>query len=281
MAGQLPPDIAHQVDQGFASPDPKARLHAGILLQRLVVDEGPELAWPLVARWGTAEDADIRKTIAEWALSPLLDRHFDRYFPLAAELAMHNPRFGELLLASFDLVGGFARAERIDAVKRRLLDSGLKPWPALAEAPTLDDILSEEDPDLFADGLRDHLLGREKPSAAEGAALRVLMLCLEVPNGGLRQFFWNSAGNEAQETIAALRRLGARTHAQLLQQVFSAFGEAGPATDIDARRNQVGALGEPTGRAWRALDEAYANAPEDILVLLREYVRAHRGEFRD
>lgn len=281
MAGQLPPDIAHQIDQGLASPDPKAKVHAGILLQRLIVHEGPERAWPLVARWGTAEDADTRKTIAEWALSPLLDRYFDRYFPLAAGLAMHDPRFGELLLASFDLVDGFARAERIDALRRRLLDSGLKPWPALAEAPTLDDILSEEDPDLFADGLRDHLLGREKPSAAEGTALRVLMLCLEVPNGGLRQFFWNSAGNEAQETIAALRRLGASTHAQLLQQAFSAFGEAGPATDIDARRKQVGALGEPMERAWRALDEAYANAPEDLLVLLGEYVRAHRGEFRD
>ena len=277
---QLPPDIAHQIEQGLASADPKAKLHAGILLQRLIVHEGPERAWPLVARWGTVEDADTRKTIADWALSPLLDRQFDHYFPLAEQLAMQNPRFGELLLASFDLVDGFARAERIDAVRRRLLDSGLKPWPALPDPPSLDSILSEKDPDVFADGLRDHLLGREEPSKAEGTALRVLMLCLDVPNGGFRQFFWNSAGNEAQGTIAALRQLGAGTHARLLQQASSAFGDSGPAIDIHERRNQIEALGEPAGRTWRALDEAYYKA-DDLIVLLHEFVRTHRGEFRD
>jgi hypothetical protein len=281
MAEPVDPDIVQQIDRGLASPDQRAKLRAGILLQRLLIHEGPERAWPLVERWGTADDVASRRTIAEWALSPLLDKHFDRYFGLAEQLALNNPRFAELLLASFDYIDGFRRADRIAVVRRRLLDAGVKAWPEASERPTLGDILDEEDPDLFADDLREYLLGLEEPSDAEMAALQVLMLCLEASSGGIYQFLFNSAGNEANATIAALRRIGALAHAQLLQEAIAAFGPPGPATDIDARRRQIEGIGEAGRRAWRALDERYQSVAADLVALLRDYIRASRSEFGD
>jgi hypothetical protein len=278
MDRPLPPNVVEQIDHGLASSDPKARLHAGILLQSLLINEGPERAWPLVVRWGTAEDEDIRKLIASWALWPLLDKHYDHYFPLAEQLALDNPLFAEAFLSSFDYISGFRREEQLKSVSQRLLDAGVKPWPGSPEA-TFDEILDEEDLDLFADGLMDHLLGRDEPSKAEAAALRVLMLAAEVPNGGFRQFFLNSAGNEAPETVSALNRIAAPAHAHLLQQANAAFGSAGPATDMNARRKQVDALGEPANGAWKKLDDAYYKTTEDLIALLREYVRTHRSKF--
>jgi hypothetical protein len=278
MTRPLPPDIVEQIDRGFASPDPKARLHAGILHQSLIINEGPERAWPLVVRWGTTENEDIRKLIASWALWPLLDKHYDKYFPLAEQLALDNPFFAEALLSCFANIYGSRREEQLKSVRRRLLDAGVKPWLELSEA-TLDDILDEEDLDLFADSLRDHLLGRDEPSTAEAAALRVLMFALEVPEGGFRQFFWNSAGDEARETVTALNRIGAPAIAHLLEEANSAFGSAGPATAFTDRRQQIDALGEPAYRAWRALDDAYYKTAGDLIGLLREYIRTRRREF--
>jgi hypothetical protein len=252
-------------------------LHAGIQLGYLL-GEGPERVWPLVLRWGSHEKAEIRKLITGWALWPLLDKYYDHYFPLAEQFAWDNPLFAETFLSCFDQIGGFRRNEQLKSVMRRFLDAGLQPWPEPSEA-TLNDILKEEDPDFFADSFRDHLLGRDEPSKAEAAALRVLMFALEVPEGGFRQFFWNSAGSEALDTVAALNRIHASAHARILQQANAAFGPVGPAADIHARRKQIEALGEPAESTWRALDHAYSETADDLIGLLRKYVRTHRRAF--
>src|SRR4051812_1072321 len=115
-------DIVEAFDGGVQSSDPNPREPAGVLRQSLVIPEGPERAWPLVVRWGTTENEDIRKLIASWALWPLLDKHYDQYFPLAEQLALDNPFFAEAFLSCFANIYGFRREEQLKSVRRRLLD---------------------------------------------------------------------------------------------------------------------------------------------------------------
>ena len=45
----------------------------------------------------------------------------------------------------------------------------------------------------------------------------------EVNNGGFNQYFWNSSGDFAHETIASLNLIGASHTAKILQQAIDQF----------------------------------------------------------
>ena len=102
----------------------------------------------------------------------------------------------------------------------------------------------------------------------------------EVVRGGFREFFRDHSGDHANETLQALREVGARVGVDLLEQALAIFpgGVAPTATD---RRD---ALVDGTDLAtFEGLDEWFvryvaAQSPhrvEDIDALLLEYMKAH------
>jgi hypothetical protein len=93
-------------------------------------------------------------------------------------------------------------------------------------------------------------------------ALFVAFLCDgEVRNGGFHQFFFNSAGFIAPESVSGYHRLGLATQAGFVQTALAMFGE--PFPRIRARRQQhLGGLTKPGNSRkecdpFAALDEAY------------------------
>lgn len=148
------------------------------------------------------------------------------------------------------------------------------------------DILQIEDDTKFAIAMSDLLFAREANVGYEhlSAAERVVF-CLdglerEVNNGGFSQFFENSAGDHALDTIEALRALGAPTMAALVAQAVSIFPGGRPATDRDRRQRELDQLGEQARTRLDQLDTAFYEYPENLAALERQYVRANQDQFR-
>lgn len=150
---------------------------------------------------------------------------------------------------------------------------------------TLDELLAINDPNTFAVELTDAIWGQasvdfDEMSEAEQTAFCIDGLEREVNNGGFNQFFFNSAGDQAVQTVAALHRIGAHAAAALVERANGAFGIAGPSSDRNARQKQIESLGEQSSALWEALDNAFLEYPDALARLLQEYVRMHRAEFR-
>lgn len=147
------------------------------------------------------------------------------------------------------------------------------------------EILQIEDDTKFAIAMSDLVVSRE---AAVGyqqlTSPERVVLCLdalerEVNNGGFAQFFENSAGDHALETIEALRTLGAPRVAGLVAEAVAVFPDGGPATDRERRQRQVEQLDDRARAKLDQLDGAFQDYPERLTVLERQYVRDHQEQF--
>ena len=151
----------------------------------------------------------------------------------------------------------------------------------------IDAILAIEDPTAFAIALGNHIYQLDGEgdfaglSEAEQTVYCIDGLERDVNNGGFSQFYLNSSGDQAVETVAALERIGATRMAALVRDANAAFGPSGPARDRDERGTQLLALGDAADAHWQALSAKFWDYPDDLTALVRAYVSAHRGEFRE
>ena len=151
----------------------------------------------------------------------------------------------------------------------------------------VDAILAIEHPTKFAIALSDHIYQLDVPggfaalSEAEQTVYCVDGIEREVNNGGFSQFYVNSAGDQAHETLAALERIGAHQMAALLREANACFGPTGPSPDPETRARQMDAIGEQAEERWQALSERFFAYPDDLTTLMRAYVTSHRAEIRE
>ena len=149
----------------------------------------------------------------------------------------------------------------------------------------IDEILAIEDPTRFAIALSNHVYGREGPGGFSGLSeAEQTVYCIdglerEVNNGGFAQFFFNSAGDQARETVAALRRIGAAHTAELVERAMGPFGPTGPSADRDERATQLDRIGDSAEALWYELDDGFYEYKDDLTDLLRSYVRSRRDQF--
>jgi hypothetical protein len=151
---------------------------------------------------------------------------------------------------------------------------------------TIDDVLKETDNTTFAIALSNLVFPRydrdgfQALTGPEQVAYCVDALEREVNNGGFDQFFANSSGDTAQETVKALETIGARAAAGIVRRAIAMFPDGEPAVDRDERADQLDAAGEERDGLWDSLDQEFYSYPDDLPALLRRYVEAHHAEFR-
>lgn len=149
------------------------------------------------------------------------------------------------------------------------------------------DILAIEDGTAFAIALSNLVFeaaerrGVENLTEAEFTAFVVDGVEREVANGGFSQFYFNSAGDQARETVEALHRIGAHKMAELVEKANAAFGERGPNPDRDKRQEQLDEIGDTSEKLWNDLDGEWNDYPDDITTLMRKYVQENRAAFRE
>ncbi len=97
----------------------------------------------------------------------------------------------------------------------------------------------------------------------------------EINNGGFDQYFFNIAGDHAQETVSALQTIGANYTAELLKQSFTVFQNKEPPRDLSKRRSELKNIGKKNERILSELDEKFNAYTDPIGTLLVEYIKAH------
>ena len=98
----------------------------------------------------------------------------------------------------------------------------------------------------------------------------------EVNNGGFSQYFYNSAGDLANELIAAFTAIGAYKTAAICQKALSAFRDGVP-TDRAERQALLERL--HSDKLWEKCDDAFYEYEDDLESLNRAYILAHPDSF--
>ena len=151
---------------------------------------------------------------------------------------------------------------------------------------TIDEVLAKEDGTEFAIALSELVFPRYDRDGfaaltpAEQVAYCVDALEREVNNGGFDQFFWNSSGDTAHETVQALRTIGASQAAAMVQEAIAAFPGARAPADRSERERVMEKMGEAPRQKWFELDGRFYEYPDDLTTLMRGYVQENRAGFR-
>lgn len=115
-------------------------------------------------------------------------------------------------------------------------------------------------------------------SPCEQVFILVWELEAEVNNGGFNQFFFNSAGDRASGTSAALRTIGAERAASIVDRATSLFPD-GPPADRCVRQDILDAI-DPDVELFEELDLEFYKYPDNLSELLYKYVAEHRSDIR-
>jgi len=103
----------------------------------------------------------------------------------------------------------------------------------------------------------------------------------EVNNGGFDQFFRNSFGQYARETVGALETIGAASMAELARTaVAEAFPPGVVPSDEDERFDALDSAGDDLVDKLNSLDQRFCEYPDDLTALLFAYVQANHESIR-
>lgn len=144
--------------------------------------------------------------------------------------------------------------------------------PALAIMDDLDYVLERIDPWIT----KYISSGPHALSLLEGVGVGVWMLDAEVNNGGFDQYYFNSAGDLAIQTVEALKTIGAVKTAVLLDCANSEFPEALPPTDRTERQRVLDEVREIA--RFAALEREFYRDEENRISLLASYLKLHAGD---
>ena len=115
-------------------------------------------------------------------------------------------------------------------------------------------------------------------SPAQRAIHSVSWQMSESDNGGIDQFFWNSSGVLAAESLKGLKLLGALDFVEELEAIMKLFPGGAPERECSKRRKQM-------ERRWRSkeksIDDEFPGGHVKYTLdeYLARYIRAHPGEY--
>ena len=101
----------------------------------------------------------------------------------------------------------------------------------------------------------------------------------EINNGGFNQYFCNSSGDNAHETILSLRAICADKTAAILQKAIDQFPDKTVPKDRDERVEIIEQIEETANEVWEELDKTFFEYEDDLNTLNIEYVKKYKDFF--
>lgn len=101
----------------------------------------------------------------------------------------------------------------------------------------------------------------------------------EINNGGFNQYFWNSSGDFAHETVDSLKAIGAVKTAAILQQAIAQFPDGNVPKNRDERNEIEEQIEEDANEIWNELDQQFYQYEEDLNLLNLHFIRANQHLF--
>ncbi|OWK39125.1 hypothetical protein FRUB_06207 [Fimbriiglobus ruber] len=117
-------------------------------------------------------------------------------------------------------------------------------------------------------------VGMANLTQAEQVIVMVSRANFEIELGGLSAFFYNSAGNYAVETVAALEAIGAENAAGVLRTAIARF----PGGSVPTDREQRYAGWMSVSGSFGPLDQEYYRNEPDVFSRLCAFIDAHAAE---
>ena len=101
----------------------------------------------------------------------------------------------------------------------------------------------------------------------------------ELNNGGFNQYFLNSSGDFAHETILSLNAIGAAITAQILQKAIDQFPGENVPKDRDERETVLEQIENVANEVWEELDRQFFEYKDNLNNLNIEYVKKNISFF--
>lgn len=102
----------------------------------------------------------------------------------------------------------------------------------------------------------------------------------EINNGGFSQYFLNSSGRHATNTVASLEAIGATKTADIVRKAIQQLPDENTLRYEKKRIEFIEQINEATAKIWDDLDQRFFFAyEEDLNEINLDYVRRHRNSF--
>ena len=115
----------------------------------------------------------------------------------------------------------------------------------------------------------------EELSEADRTVILVWSLQGQVDNGGFDQFYFNSSGDQAAETVAALERIGARRTAAQDEEGTRLYPTQPPPKERKARIAELDRFSDAVTGTWDRLEQEFYCDPDGLDELLVAYLVRH------
>jgi hypothetical protein len=122
-----------------------------------------------------------------------------------------------------------------------------------------------------------HRFGLEKLTPAERTVTLLSQANFEIECGGISQYFYNSAGGCAAETVAALKEVGAARAGAALQSALALF----PAGASSMNRDRHFEVLRQVSDKLNELSSEFYNESPDVFSRLCTFIENHALELRD
>ena len=119
---------------------------------------------------------------------------------------------------------------------------------------------------------KESLIGFDALSEKDQIIYSVWWLEAEVNNGGFSQYFWNSAGDLANETLSALEKVGAIKTAGLLKRAMDIAFEGIVPADREARQSLLAQDEQNKEDKLGELDSEFYEYNEDFYKLINVFI---------
>lgn len=124
-------------------------------------------------------------------------------------------------------------------------------------------------------------MGLEQLSEAEKVASLVSYVDFEVALGGLDSFYYNSAGDEAVHTVAALEAIGATRAASALRSANALFPGGSTPRDRGDRFDGLLVVRKLPGKPLEILEREFSGDEPCVNLRLYGFIEAHAAELRE
>ena len=101
----------------------------------------------------------------------------------------------------------------------------------------------------------------------------------EINNGGLNQYFYNSSGNFAHETLASLRKIGANKTADILQEAIDQFPNSAAPKVRAERQTILEQIERRAHQVWEQLDQKFYKYEDKLNDLNIDYIKQNSSSF--
>ena len=106
--------------------------------------------------------------------------------------------------------------------------------------------------------------------------------CLEreVNNGGFNQYYYNSSGSFAEETVDSLKAINANKTANILSQANAVFPKSKVPADIKERQSIIEEIEETARERWEDLEKIFMSYEDDLNSLNMAFIKQNKDSFK-